>query len=67
MAYFDVLTQRRLDIPLDEILITPSTEIVLPDKSILIEKIQDISDNLSGKGAKKAREKLNADIENLEH
>ena len=33
MAYFDVLTQRRLDIPLDEILIIPSTEIVLPDKS----------------------------------
>ncbi len=63
--YFDVLSQRRTDY-VEEIYISPSTEILIKDKNDLIGKIQKKSRSLRSKNSAKAKEILNAECEMLE-
>ncbi len=63
--YFDVTSQRRTDY-VEEIYISPSTEILVTDKNALIEKIQKKAKSLRSKNAAKAKEILAAECEQLE-
>ena len=62
ISTFDPSTQRRTD-NLDFCEITPATEIIFDSSDKLKEKIQSFSENLSGKGSRKAKEILNKDLE----
>ena len=63
--YFDVNTQRRTDY-IEEIYISPSTEILITDKNELINKIQKKSRSLRSKNADKARKIFAEECEQLE-
>lgn len=63
--YFDITTQRRTDY-VEEIYISPSTELLCTDKNTLVEKIQKKAKSLRSKNAAKAREILSAECEQLE-
>jgi len=63
--YFDVMTQRRTDY-VEEIHITPSTEMLVTDKNELAEKIKKKASALRSKGAVKAKEILREEAEQLE-
>lgn len=63
--YFDITTQRRTDY-VEEIYISPSTELLCTDKNTLVEKIQKKAKSLRSKNAAKAREILAAECEQLE-
>ncbi|MBQ1517570.1 MAG: transcription-repair coupling factor [Clostridia bacterium] len=63
--YFDVMTQRRTDY-VEEIHITPSTEMLVTDKNELAEKIKKKASALRSKGAAKAKEILKEEAEQLE-
>ncbi len=63
--YFDVLSQRRTDY-VEEIYISPSTEILVTDKNELIEKIRKKAKSLRSKNAAKAKGVLAAECEQLE-
>ncbi len=65
IATFDPSTQRRTD-SLDSCRITPSTEIIFDNDEDLKSKIKALSDSVSGKGSRKAKEVLNKDIEFLD-
>ncbi len=62
ISLFDPSTQRRTD-TLDFCEIAPATEILFYSEEILKEKISEFSQNLSGKGSRKAKEILAKDIE----
>ncbi|MBS7360034.1 MAG: transcription-repair coupling factor [Oscillospiraceae bacterium] len=64
ISLFDPSTQRRTE-SLEFCEVTPATEIVFNSNRELLEKIQEYTHNLSGKGSKKAKELLNKDIELL--
>lgn len=64
IATFDPSTQRRTD-TLDSCTITPATEIIFDSTDELRSRIKALSDNISGKGSKKAKEVLSKDIEML--
>lgn len=66
MAYFDILSQRRGD-NVDEIRITPATEIVFDDDIIFAEKIENLAHSLKGKKHDKTRESLFADADSLKN
>ena len=66
MAYFDILTQRRGD-NVDEIRITPATEIVFDDELIFAEKIENLAHSLKGQKHDKIRESLFADADSLKN
>lgn len=63
--YFDTETQRRTDY-VEEVFITPSTELLCTDKNALAEKIHKKAASLRSKNAPAAREILNAECELLE-
>lgn len=63
--YFDVMTQRRTDY-VEEIFITPSTELLCTDRNGLIDKIQKKAKSLRSKNAAAAKEILAAECEQLE-
>lgn len=63
--YFDITTQRRTDY-VEEIYISPSTELLCTDKNKLIEKIEKKAKSLRSRNAAKAREILAAECEQLE-
>lgn len=63
--YFDVITQRRTDY-IEEINVSPSTELLIVNKNNLIRKIQKKSSSLRSKGAAKAKEILMSECEKLE-
>ncbi len=65
LNYFDVTTQRRTDY-VEEIYISPSTEVLVKDKQSLIDKIQKKAKSLRSKNAAKAREILSCECEQLE-
>ncbi len=65
ISTFDPSTQRRTD-NLDFCEITPATEIIFSSDEELKKRILEFSDNLSGKGSRKAKEVLSKDIELLE-
>lgn len=62
--YFDVMTQRRTDY-IEEIYISPSTELLVTDKNALTEKIQKKAKSLRSKNSAKAKEILAAECEQL--
>ena len=64
MSYFDLQSQRRHE-RLDEFSLMPSTEILFPSDTVLLEKIEALSKTLKGKHAAKQREMLFADIDRL--
>lgn len=64
IAYFDVESQRRTDV-INEIKITPSTEILFDSPSTLADKIEEFCKNLRGKGSQIAKEHLLSDVESL--
>ena len=63
--YFDVISQRRTDY-VEEIYISPSTELLVTDKNALIAKIQKKAKSLRSKNAPKAKDILAAECEQLE-
>ncbi len=64
MCHFDVSTQRRT-VNIDEILITPSKEIIIDDNDELIDKIDKLASSIRGKRTDIIREKLYSDIDRL--
>ena len=66
MAHFDIASQRRTD-NVDKLTLMPSTEIVFSGNDELIKKITEFYDTVKGKGAKKAREMLQNDIDRLKN
>ncbi len=66
IAGFDVESQRRTD-TLDEIQITPATEIIFDSPEILKNKIVEFMDGVRGKGSQKAKASLAADLDRLEN
>lgn len=64
MAHFDIMSQRRTD-NVDKLTLMPSTEIVFSGGDDLMKKITAFYDTVKGKGAKKAREMLQKDIDRL--
>lgn len=65
MAHFDIISQRRTD-NVDKLTLMPSTEIVFSGDD-LMKKITAFYDTVKGKGAKKAREMLQKDIDRLKN
>ncbi len=65
IAGFDAETQRRTD-SLDEIEITPATEILFDSSEILREKLEEFMAGIKGKGSQKAKASVQADIERLQ-
>ena len=64
MAYFDIETQRRTD-NIEKIKITPSNEILPPDTEEFIELLERFRSEIRGKGAVKARECVDKDIDRI--
>ena len=64
MAYFDIETQRRTD-NIEKIKITPSNEILPPDTEEFIELLERFRSEIRGKGAAKARECVDKDIDRI--
>ncbi|MDE7389997.1 MAG: transcription-repair coupling factor, partial [Lachnospiraceae bacterium] len=63
--YFDTITQRRTDY-VEEVFITPSTELLCTDKSALAQKIRKKASSLRSKNAPAAKQILTAEAEQLE-
>ena len=66
LSYFDIETQRRLE-NIDEIILLPSTEVLVEDKSGLIKKIQDVLITLNSDKMSKTKEILETEIEKLKN
>ena len=64
--YFDVNTQRRTDY-VEEVYLSPSTEVLVKDKHELAEKIRKKAKSLRSKNAPAARQVLEAECELLEN
>lgn len=64
MSHFDIESQRRND-SVEEFAVMPSTEIVFENETELIKRIEEFSKTVKGKGSKKAKEALLADIDRL--
>ena len=64
MAYFDIETQRRTD-NIEKIKITPSNEILPPDTDEFVELLERFRSEIRGKGAVKARECVDKDIDRI--
>ena len=63
--YFDVMTQRRTDY-VEEVTLSPSTEVLITDKAALCEKIRKKAKSLRSKNAPAARAVLESECEQLE-
>ncbi|MBQ7957437.1 MAG: transcription-repair coupling factor [Clostridia bacterium] len=64
ISSFEAESQRRTDM-LDEIEITPATEIIFDSLETLKDKINEFLPTVKGKGSQKAKASLQADIEKL--
>ncbi len=64
ISVFEAESQRRTD-TLDEIEITPATEIIFPDFEELKNKLEEFITTVKGKGSQKAKQSLQADIDRL--
>ncbi len=65
ISAFETESQRRTDM-LEEIEITPATEIIFDSFEILKNKINDLLPSVKGKGSQKAKASLLSDIDRLE-
>ena len=66
ISYFDVETQRRTE-NLKSVRITPSTEVLFDSLEDMKERLQTFVAGVKGKGSVKAKQKINEDIDSLEH
>ncbi len=66
ISHFDLQTQRRTD-SLNEINITPATEVLFESNEDMKQKLLDFLPNVKGKGSVKVKESINEDIERLSH
>lgn len=66
MAYFDIETQRRTD-NIDSVKIAPSNEILPPDTDEFIALLERFRLEIHGKGAVKARECIDKDIDRIKN
>ncbi len=64
ISYFEAESQRRTE-NLDQIEITPATEIIFDSYEHLKNKLSDFVTTVKGKGSQKAKASLNSDIEKL--
>ena len=64
MCRFDIQSQRRT-MNIDEILISPSREIIIDDSALLCEKIEKLASGIRGKNSAAVKEKLFDDCERL--
>ncbi len=64
LNYYDILSQRRTA-SLDEVYISPATEVMPDDSAMLALRIEEIASNIKGKNAAAAREHLLADAGRL--
>lgn len=64
LNYFDIETQRRTE-PAEKIILSPSSEIIIEDKTSLAEKIEKKASLLRSKNAQKAKEILYREAELL--
>lgn len=64
ISVFEAESQRRTD-TLDEIEITPATEIIFPDFEELKNKLEEFILTVKGKGSQKAKQSLQSDIDRL--
>lgn len=64
VSVFEAESQRRTD-TLDEIEITPATEIIFPDFEELKNKLEEFILTVKGKGSQKAKQSLQSDIDRL--
>lgn len=66
ISAFDIETQRRTD-RIEEISITPATEILFDSDDILLERLTAFVQNVKGKGSVKVKQVLGEDISKLEN
>lgn len=66
ISYFDKETQRRTE-NLKEIRITPATEVLFDSLDEMKKRLTDFISGVKGKGSVKAKQKINEDIDALEH
>ncbi len=66
ISYFDKETQRRTE-NLKEIRITPATEVLFDSLDEMKKRLTDFISTVKGKGSVKAKQKINEDIDALEH
>lgn len=66
LSYFDIETQRRTE-NIDEIIISPSTEIIIEDKQALIHNLEKISSTLNSKSINCSKNILNLEIEKFKN
>ena len=67
LSYFDPETQRRTDDPLDQVVISPSREVLIDSPTLLAKKIRKHADSLRGKTAPAAKTILHAEADKLEN
>ena len=66
MSFFDVISQRRGE-SVDEIRITPATEIIFDDDIVFAEKIEELAHSLKGKKYDKVRQGLYSDSDSIKN
>lgn len=66
ISYFDVETQRRIE-SIDEIVLSPSTEIIVEDKQSIIKDLENISSSLKAQSALKAKLILDSEIDKFKN
>ena len=66
ISHFDLETQRRTDV-LEEINITPATEVLFDSPQAMKEILEDFLRTVKGKGSVKVKQSISDDIERLDH
>ncbi len=66
ISSFEIESQRRTDV-IDEVLVTPSAEVLFESEDILVEKIKAFSSHIKGKGSVKIKETLGEDVSKIEN
>lgn len=64
LAHFDIVSQRRGD-NIDSIRITPAAEVVCLSETEMVQKLEELSSSIKGKGSVKAKESIRQDIDLL--
>ena len=66
ISSFEIESQRRTEM-IDEVLVTPSAEVLFESDDALLEKIKDFSSHIKGKGSTKIKATLGEDISKIEN
>ena len=66
ISSFELESQRRTD-TLDEVLVTPSAEVLFDSEEVLLEKIKTFISHIRGKGAQKIKATLSDDVAKIEN